>query len=189
MHMTADRMIVEIVGEDDRPLPSGELGEIVVTHLDTPEMPFVRYRTGDMGALSTKRCPCGRSLPLLEKIDGRKSDFIVAADGRLMHGLSLIYVLRKLDGIDQFRIVQKTVSNFELQLVTNGFFSRKLEADIRREFRERLRAPVEVKIRYLTSIPPLKSGKFRYVISEVEQAHAIPTELSEQNVPMGALSS
>jgi hypothetical protein len=46
-----------------------------------------------------------------------------------------------------------------------------------------------VKIRYLTSIPPLKSGKFRYVISEVEQAHAIPTELSEQNVPMGALSS
>lgn len=69
------------------------------------------------------------------------------------------------------------------------FFSRKLEADIRREFRDRLRAPVEVKIRYLTSIPPLKSGKFRYVISEVEQARAMRTESSEQSVSVGVLSS
>jgi phenylacetate-CoA ligase len=189
MHITADRIIVEIIGEDNRPLPPGEVGEIVVTHLDTPEMAFIRYRTGDMGALSTKPCSCGRTLPLLERIEGRRSDFIVAADGRLMHGLSLIYVLRKMNGIEEFRIVQKTINNFEVQLVINDYFSREMEDEIRREFRERLRSSVEVEIRYLASIPPLKSGKLRYVISEVGEGRTDPTEVDEQDISVGALTS
>jgi phenylacetate-CoA ligase len=189
MHITADRIIVEIIGDDHRPLPPGEVGEIVVTHLDTPEMPFIRYRTGDMGALSTKLCSCGRTLPLLERIDGRRSDFIVAADGRLMHGLSLIYVLRKIKGIEEFRIVQQAINSFEVQLVVNDCFSREMEAEIRREFRERLRSSVGVEIRYLASIPPLKSGKLRYVISEVGEGRTDPAEVHEQDISVGALSS
>jgi len=167
MHITADRIIVEIIGEDDRPLPPGQLGEIVVTHLDTPEMPFIRYRTEDMGALSSTRCPCGRALPLLQRIEGRKSDFILAPDGRLLHGLSLIYILRNIAGIEQFRITQKSVDNFAVDLVTNGEFNSASEPDIRREFRLRLRASVNVDIRYCKAIPATASGKFRYVISEV----------------------
>src|SRR5271165_7195159 len=170
MHITADRMIVEIVSDDGRVLGPGELGEIVVTHFDTPEMPFIRYRTGDMGALSSKLCSCGLTLPLLEKIEGRKSDFIVAPDGRRMHGLSLIYVLRKVPGIEQFRITQKTVTDFEVELVTTDAFRKISEAEIADEFEQRLRAPVNVEIRHCATIPALKSGKYRYVISEVDQS-------------------
>ena len=43
-------------------------------------------------------CPCGRGLPLLKEIQGRTTDFVVAADGTLMHGLALIYVIRDLPG-------------------------------------------------------------------------------------------
>lgn len=175
MHVTADRIIVEIVGNDDRPLPPGELGEIVVTHLDTPEMPFVRYRTGDMGVLCTRRCSCGRTLPLLERIEGRKSDFILAPDGRLMHGLSLIYVLRKINGIEQLRITQTTIDNFEVELVTNINFKRENESEIKREFRGRLRAPVNVNIHYREAIAAARSGKYRYVISEVSDSKAAAT--------------
>jgi phenylacetate-CoA ligase len=168
MHVTADRLIVEIVGEDGRPLEPGETGEIVVTHFDTPEMPFIRYRTGDVGALSVQPCGCGRTLPLLERIDGRKSDFIVTPDGRIMHGLSLIYVLRKIAGVEQFRITQKTVDEFQLELVAGNEFQMESESLIRTQFSQRLRAPVKVRIRYSSTIPASKNGKFRYVISEVD---------------------
>jgi phenylacetate-CoA ligase len=170
MHITADRLIVEIVDHDGQLLPRGQLGEIVVTHLDTPEMPFIRYRTGDMGALSARTCACGRTLPLLENIDGRKSDFIATPDGRRMHGLSLIYALRKIAGIDQFQIVQKSLTFFEVALVTNAAFSRQSEAEIKREFRHRIRAEVDVTFRHCEEIPVTPSGKYRYVISQVEQA-------------------
>jgi phenylacetate-CoA ligase len=178
MHVTADRLIVETVGENGQRLQPGELGEIVVTHFDTPEMPFIRYRTGDMGALSSALCRCGRTLPLLERIEGRKSDFIVAPDGRLMHGLSLIYVLRKIAGIEQFRITQKAVDDFQLELVTGSDFTRNSEAIIRSEFEQRLRAAVNVRIQYSSTMPASKNGKFRYVISEVAERH---TELARVN--------
>jgi phenylacetate-CoA ligase len=170
MHITADRLIVEIVGEDGRLLRPGELGEIVVTHFDTPEMPFIRYRTGDMGALSSNPCPCGRGLPLLEKIEGRKSDFIVTPDGRVMHGLSLIYILRKIAGIEQFRITQKAVDFFHVELVAGNDFRRDSESIIRHEFEQRMRAPMTVRFEYLSTVPPAKNGKFRYIISEVDAA-------------------
>jgi phenylacetate-CoA ligase len=167
MHITADRLIVEIIGEQGQRVGPGELGEIVVTHLDTPEMPFIRYRTGDIGALSAEPCSCGRTLPLLQRIEGRKSDFIVAPDGRVLHGLSLIYVLRSISGIEQFRITQKDLDEFCVELVTGDEFKRESEDRIRDEFRKRLRAPVNVRLQYSAAIPPHKNGKFRYVISEL----------------------
>jgi phenylacetate-CoA ligase len=151
----------------------GQSGEIVVTHFDTPEMPFIRYRTGDMGVLSSDLCSCGRTLPLLQKIEGRKSDFIVTPDGRIMHGLSLIYVLRKIVGIEQFRITQKTVDEFQVELVTGTEFTRASEAIIQREFEQRLRARAKVLIQYPPTIPSGKNGKFRYVISEVAENRLI----------------
>jgi phenylacetate-CoA ligase len=173
MHITADRLIVEIVDDKGHPLAPGQLGEIVVTHLDTPEMPFIRYRTGDTGALSPKPCSCGRGLPLLDRIEGRKTDFIVAPDGRVMHGLSLIYILRKIDGIEQFRITQKTLREFEVELVTNAEFARERESEIRSEFEQRLRSPVTVRIQYSSAIPAAGSGKFRYIISELDEQNIL----------------
>lgn len=167
MHITADRILVEMIGDDGCRVPPGELGEIVVTHFDTPEMPFIRYRTGDMGVLSSRACPCGRGLPLIERIDGRKSDFIVTPDGRVMHGLSLIYVLRNVAGVEQFRITQKAVNDFHLELVIDGDFTRDSEGKIRDEFRQRLRAPVNVQIQYPSVMPVSPNGKFRYVVSEI----------------------
>jgi len=83
MHVTAEDVIVEIVDPDGKPLPKGVAGEIVVTHLATRDFPFIRYRTGDIGALASAPCPCGRGLPLLQEIQGRTTDFVVARDGAL----------------------------------------------------------------------------------------------------------
>ena len=182
MHITADRIIVEIVDEQGRPLPRGQSGEIVVTHLDTPEMPFIRYRTGDVGALSAAACRCGRTLPLLERIEGRKTDFVLAPDGRTLHGLSLIYVLRELKGIEQFRITQKALDRFEVEIVTAPGYDRGSEAKIRDGFSQRLRHPVAVNVTYPAAIAPSSSGKFRYVISDVISANGLAPNGQEVGV-------
>jgi phenylacetate-CoA ligase len=167
MHIMADATIVEIVDSRGEPVPEGESGEIVVTDLYSREAPFLRYATGDAGALSTRRCPCGRPLPLLESIEGRTTDFIVARDGTVLHALSVIYILREIEGIEQFRIRQKQVDRFHVQLVRNGSYRIESESRIRDGLRKRLRAPVEVTIEYLQSLPAEPSGKFRHVISEL----------------------
>ena len=95
----------------------GEAGEIVITHLATSDFPFIRYRTGDVAALDDRRCPCGRGLPLLKDIQGRTTDFVVAQDGTVMHGLALIYVLRETPGIASFKIVQESLDRTRVLLV------------------------------------------------------------------------
>ncbi|MFZ2293567.1 MAG: AMP-binding protein, partial [Polaromonas sp.] len=108
MHLTADDIVVEIINEAGQVQPPGVAGEIVVTHLSTNDYPFIRYRTGDIGVLGASPCSCGRGLPLLEDIQGRSTDFVVAADGTVMHGLSLIYILRDMPGVKAFKVIQET---------------------------------------------------------------------------------
>jgi phenylacetate-CoA ligase len=167
MHIMADATIVEILDREGNRVPDGEVGEIVVTDLYSREVPFIRYATGDVGALSSKQCSCGRALPLIDKIEGRTTDFIIAPDGTILHALSVIYIVRELEGVEQFRIRQKTVDSLHVQLVKNDRFRPEYEARIREGLRQRLHAPIEVTIEYLAVLPPERSGKFRHVISEV----------------------
>ena len=168
MHITAESIIVEIVDNTGDPLPPGQKGEIVVTHLDTHDFPFIRYKTGDIGVLSEKACPCGRGLPVLKKIEGRTTDFIVTPDGKIMHGLSLIYVLREIPGIREFKIIQEKPARFVVNIVKDSIFKDESEAEIRDGFKKRIGADTEVLLNYLPGIEPERSGKFRYIVSKVQ---------------------
>jgi len=90
MHILADALILELVDPQGRPVPPGEAGEIVITDLYSHEAPFIRYGTGDVAVLSPRKCRCGRSLPMLEQVEGRSNDTIVAPDGRMINSLALI---------------------------------------------------------------------------------------------------
>jgi len=167
MHVSSEDIVVELVGNDGRPVSAGSAGEIVVTHLGTRDFPFVRYRTGDIAVLDDRACACGRGLPLLREIQGRATDFVVAADGTMMHGLALIYVVRDLPGVRSFKIVQETREHTQVQLVTDAGFDRRRASDIVDGFRRRLGAAVQVDVHFVDHIPPEQSGKFRYVVSRV----------------------
>jgi phenylacetate-CoA ligase len=170
MHITAEDIIVETVDGDGRPTAVGQAGEIVVTHLSTRDFPFIRYRTGDVGVLTDARCACGRGLPLLQEIQGRTTDFIVARDGTVMHGLALIYILRDLPGVRGFRIIQESVDLTRVQLVFDGVLPETVAATIRQGFAQRLGEGVEVRIEPMDEIPPERSGKHRYVVSKIQGA-------------------
>lgn len=167
MHLTAEDIIVEIVDKDGNVLSHGISGEVVVTHLATKDFPFIRYKTGDVAILSDKECKCGRGLPLIEEIQGRTTDFIVAKDGTIMHGLALIYVLRDLTGLENFKITQEDINNTTVQLMTNASYKKQNDETIVNTFKKRLGQTVNINIDHVNVIASEKSGKFRYVVSKV----------------------
>lgn len=167
MHITAEDIVVEIVDEEGGVLPAGGKGEIVITHMSTGEFPFVRYRTGDIGSLSPAICSCGRGLPLLAEIEGRTTDFIRTPDGTVVHGLALIYVLRDLPEIEEFKIVQESLTKIRLLLVTSSRDRESLEAGVRDQFHRRLGDAVVVEFDYVDRIEREATGKFRYVVSHL----------------------
>ena len=167
MHITAEDVIIEIIDGQGRVLPSGESGEIVVTHMATSDFPFVRYRTGDIGVLDDRQCACGRGLPLLKEVQGRTTDFVIAPDGTVMHGLALIYVLRELKTISAFKIVQNSRTDLEVLVVPGAGYGEETAQAIRSGIGRRLGAGVSVRVCPVADIPAEKSGKFRYVVSHV----------------------
>ena len=168
MHITAEDIIVEIVNEAGEVQPAGVSGEIVVTHLATGDFPFIRYRTGDIGVLSPTLCKCGRGLQVLQDIQGRSTDFVVAADGTVMHGLSLIYILRDLPGVKSFKVIQETRELTRVLVVPDSGFQEGNVAQIISGFQNRLGSGVSVSVELVESIPAEKSGKFRYIVSHVK---------------------
>lgn len=165
MHVTADSLIVELLDRDGRPVPPGANGEVVVTHLEAFGMPFIRYRTGDIAVADDRPCPCGRGLPVLRDVQGRRTDLLRTAGGGVAHGLSVIYVLRETPGILQFRVMQRRTGDLDVSVVTNGELAdddrRRLEQSLGRRL-----GGVCAHVRRVDSIPPDPSGKFRYVTSE-----------------------
>ena len=174
MHITAEDIIVETLDPDGNPVPRGTAGEIVVTHLATGDFPFIRYRTGDVGVLGDAPCSCGRGLPLLQEIQGRTTDFLVAQDGTVMHGLALVYILRDLPQVKAFKIVQESLDLTRVQVVADVPVS-SIRQKIVDGFKARLGAGIEVEVEQVEAIAPEKSGKFRYVISKVDPAEATRT--------------
>ena len=167
MHISAEDILVEIVDANGQVVAPGTAGEIVVTHLATEDFPFLRYRTGDVGVVSDAACSCGRGLPLLAEVQGRSTDFVVAADGTIMHGLALIYVVRDLPGIERFKIVQESVDRTRVLVVPGKGYSAELANRIRSGLKQRLGAAVIVEVETVGEIPAERSGKFRYVVSRV----------------------
>src|SRR3569623_937389 len=118
-------------------------------------------------ALDQGICACGRGLPMRKEIHGRTTDFILAADGTMMHGLALIYVVRDIVGVENFKIIQDDRLHTRVQLVTGADFAEESVTAIRAGMQRRLGAGVEVAVARVAAIPRENSGERRYVVSHV----------------------
>lgn len=75
-HVHPELIIVEIIGDDDKPVADGVTGEIVVTTLGVEGMPLLRFRTGDIASRVSEQCRCGRNSYRLKPLVGRKNNMI-----------------------------------------------------------------------------------------------------------------
>ena len=166
--LMSESMIVEALDAAGNPVNPGEMGEAVITGLCSEAQPFIRYRTGDMISLSNTTDKQGRGLHVLEKIEGRTTDFLVHSNGSIMHGLSVIYILRETPGVERFKIIQHKTDEFEIQIISNSLWQESAQFDIINKFRARFGQNVSVNIVFLDQILPEASGKIRQVISHVK---------------------
>ena len=173
----SESIILEVLDPEGRPVPAGELGEAVMTGLCSDAQPFIRYRSGDMVRMSTEGCREGRGLHVLSEVLGRSTDFVIRPDGTIMHALSVIYVLRAVEGIAEFKFIQHDMHDVEVQVVAGASWSDATRAQIAAGLAARLGADVRVNVRCVDAIPAEASGKFRYVVSHVPvPQHAAPEE-------------
>jgi phenylacetate-CoA ligase len=83
-----------------------------------------------------------------------------------------VYPLREINGIEQYRITQKEVDWFHVQIVCDGSFPADGEDRIRSGWSQLMRTPLRVTFEYLSRIPPEPRGKFRHIVSEVDPAES-----------------
>lgn len=162
--------LIEVLDDAGNPV---EEGEAVITSLVSEAQPFIRYRTGDVVRRSLKADPGGRGLDVLDAVVGRQTDFVVAADGRIMHALALIYVLRAIPGVAQFKLIQHAVDRLEVQVVADAHWNDHAREALFRGLHERLGSTLSIDLKLLEAIAPETSGKHRYVVSHVPLQDAL----------------
>jgi len=109
LHIFSFNNHVEMLDAQDQPVGPGEEGRIVVTSLHNRVMPLIRYDIGDMARLSTKTCPCGSTLPLIEELTGRLMEHFMTPTGHAVYGGHFILLLDQCRWIRAFQILQEDV--------------------------------------------------------------------------------
>ncbi len=168
--LMSESIVLEVLDHEGQPAKPGALGEAVMSGLCSDAQPFIRYRTGDMVRMSPEGSRDGRGLHVLSEVTGRTTDFVVRADGTIMHALAVIYVLRAVDGIAEFKFIQHAVHDVEVLIVPGARWTETARAQVAAGLRQRLGNDVRVAIRLVGAIPAEASGKYRYVVSHVAPA-------------------
>lgn len=171
-HLWPEVGVTEILDDNnDKSLPNGEIGRIVCTGLLNPNMPLIRYDVGDRGLLSneTSSCACGRSLPILGGIEGRKDDVVHTRDGRLIGRLDTVF---KADmPIREAQIIQESLEKVMVRYVPAPGCSKKDLVLLTKRLQECL-GEIEITLEEVEQIPRSANGKFRAVISKISTTNA-----------------
>jgi phenylacetate-CoA ligase len=78
LHIWEDHFLPEVVDpQTGKQLPPGEEGELVLTTLTKEALPVLRYRTGDVTALTYETCDCGRTCVRMDNVTGRTDDLLI----------------------------------------------------------------------------------------------------------------
>lgn len=170
MLLLSESILLEVLDAQNQPVKPGEVGEAVMSGLCSEVQPFIRYRTGDMVRLSEEPCRDGRGLHVISEVAGRSTDFLVKSDGTIMHALAGIYVLRAVEGVAEFKLIQHGLRDLEVLVVRNMNWRDDALHKIEMGLKERMGEDVHIRIQLVDNIAPEASGKHRYVVSHVQLA-------------------
>ena len=174
MHVNSEYLVVEITDEQGRPVAPGETGEVVVTGMNNPAMPLVRYRLGDMASWNPEPCACGRGLPLLREVMGRTVDIIYTPSGGICSGIVFPYILDEFPGIAQFQVVQETIEDIVVRLVPADESLASHLPEIEAGLRQYLGPEVALHFQLVERISTSETGKFQHIRSLVTRGGAPP---------------
>jgi phenylacetate-CoA ligase len=170
LHLWPEMGLVEVL-EAGRPVAPGNVGDLVCTGLLNMDMPLIRYRVGDRGALPRLEapCPCGRGLPVLGRVEGRVDDILYTADGGRVGRLDPVF---KVDfPIQEAQIIQETLTQIRVRYVPAPDYTTAAGDSIVKQLQARL-GTVQVILEPVQEIPREPNGKFRAVICALPAKNA-----------------
>lgn len=168
-HICADMVIVEIL-KNGRCVSPGDKGEVVITNLHSYAMPFIRYQQGDVAVLSPQKSVCGRSLPLLERIEGRTDDFIILNNGEKISPHPFYHCICPVSGVRKWRIVQEKINRLCVEIEPGTDFGNDTVEIIRSNLLDLVKHHLNVDIVCTDKIPVNPSSKFRSVESRIHRS-------------------
>lgn len=174
LHIASMTHYVEVLNKKMQPCKEGESGELYITLLSNYTMPLIRYQIGDLGVYTNKKCACGRGLPILKQVVGRTNSLLRTNKG-VFDSVAISALLYYYEGntpfqsFSKYQIIQESKSKIIFKVIVK---KKALWKEEKRKILEKFSAVLgeDVKITFqeTKSIPPLKSGKYVYIINNME---------------------
>jgi phenylacetate-CoA ligase len=164
-HANWELMLIEVLDQNGRPCSPGQSGRLVVTPFYNTAQPFIRYEQGDMVTLGTT-CSCGRTLPVIERIDGRIFHMFRLPGGRKM-SLRLPAFTRNLIGALDWQLAQIGEETVEVRYVKrqepqpDGF------DELTRTIQSQMTPKTQVLYKLMQQLPKTPAGKVLEVVCEL----------------------
>jgi phenylacetate-CoA ligase len=169
-HVQSENVLVEVLDDANQPCEPGQIGRLVVTSLHNFALPLLRYEIGDYAEVGWP-CPCGRGLPVLRRILGRQRNMAILPNGERRWPsieLSGTDAMDEFPPIQQFQLVQRTLEQMEMLLVTPRPLT-PAEVDLLHGWVTRaVGHRFELKLTYVADIPRSASGKFEDFRCEID---------------------
>ena len=167
-HVINDYAYHEFVDPAGRLVESGR-GEIVGTSYYNYAMPLLRYRTRDFARLPSvlTPCSCGRPFPSVDVIEGRKEDFVVTPDGRILQLFE--EPMNEGRGIAASQFIQDAPDHLTVNILPSPDFDPGCLAAVAKELRRRIGPTMQMEFRLVDELErrPGDSGKIPFLISRI----------------------
>ncbi len=167
--VNSETLYVEVLDDQDRILPYGEEGRIVITSLYNKAHPFIRYDIGDIGALFEDSTI---QKPILKTLIGRTNDIAILPSGKKAAGLTFYYITKSVienDGkVKEFVIEQHSPSHFKILYVGREILAEGKMEIIKKEMETYLESGLNITFERKESLERSKSGKLKQFSSLIK---------------------
>ena len=171
-HTMAESLVVEVLRADDTPCAEGELGRVVITDLHNFASPIVRYDIGDYAEVGGP-CPCGRTLPTLRRVLGRRRNLFLKADGSRFLPRAGFESFAAIAPVQQYQVVQHALDDIEFKLVTAEPLDAAQEAAFIAVLREALGLDAAIRVTQSRERQPGSvAGKFEDFVCKIDPGAA-----------------
>ncbi len=166
--VNSETLFVEILDDNNTPLPNGKEGRIVITSLYNKAHPFIRYDIGDIGILDEKST---FKKPILKKLIGRTNDVAILPSGKKSPGLTFYYVTKSIiedDGnVKEFVIKQTKIDTFEIEYVSVNELTENQIQNIEKAITTYLENGLHFTFKRKEKLERSKSGKLKQFVSQL----------------------
>jgi len=163
MRIDTERAVLEVVDDQGKQVTDGT-GRILATSLHNIAMPFIRYDTGDIGTIKVE--PDGTYV--LTEILGRQDQMLQTPEGMFIHGTFFDILLRELENVQQFQVIQTDLNNLIIKFVVDDNFDKAQLSIVKNTIRE-YSASWQVHFEFVDQIEMTDAGKYKYVVNEMSE--------------------